>query len=167
MWNQFLIPTAEVPVTNLLSDEIIDGAELPIYYTAYTPCFRKEAGSAGRDTRGLVRQHQFNKVEMVKFVKPEDSYDELEKLTNDAEEVLKRLGIPYRVIILSTGDTGFSSSWRLTISKYGCQATADMLRSLHAQTLKISRQEEQISVSDVTQSQSRSSFTHSMVQALQ
>ncbi len=108
--DQFLIPTAEVPVTNLLSDEIIDGAELPIYYTAYTPCFRKEAGSAGRDTRGLVRQHQFNKVEMVKFVKPEDSYDELEKLTNDAEEVLQKLGIPYRVIILSTGDTGFSSA---------------------------------------------------------
>lgn len=108
--DQFLIPTAEVPVTNLLSDEILDGAQLPIYYTAYTPCFRKEAGSAGRDTRGLVRQHQFNKVEMVKFVKPEDSYDELEKLTNDAEEVLQRLGIPYRVIILSTGDTGFSSA---------------------------------------------------------
>ena len=108
--DQFLIPTAEVPVTNLLSDEIIDGAELPIYYTAYTPCFRKEAGSAGRDTRGLVRQHQFNKVEMVKFVKPEDSYDDLEKLTNDAEEVLQKLGIPYRVIILSTGDTGFSSA---------------------------------------------------------
>jgi seryl-tRNA synthetase len=108
--DQFLIPTAEVPVTNLLSEEILDGANLPIYYTAYTPCFRKEAGSAGRDTRGLVRQHQFNKVEMVKFVKPEDSYDELEKLTNDAEEVLQRLGIPYRVIILSTGDTGFSSA---------------------------------------------------------
>lgn len=108
--DQFLIPTAEVPVTNLLSDEIIDGAELPIYYTAYTPCFRKEAGSAGRDTRGLVRQHQFNKVEMVKFVKPEESYDELEKLTNDAEEVLQKLGIPYRVIVLSTGDTGFSSA---------------------------------------------------------
>lgn len=108
--DQFLIPTAEVPVTNLLSDEILDGAELPIYYTAYTPCFRKEAGSAGRDTRGLVRQHQFNKVEMVKFVKPEESYDELEKLTNDAEEVLQKLGIPYRVIILSTGDTGFSSA---------------------------------------------------------
>lgn len=108
--DQFLIPTAEVPVTNLLSDEIIDGAELPIYYTAYTPCFRKEAGSAGRDTRGLVRQHQFNKVEMVKFVKPEESYDELEKLTNEAEEVLQKLGIPYRVIVLSTGDTGFSSA---------------------------------------------------------
>lgn len=108
--DQFLIPTAEVPVTNLLSDEILNGDELPIYYTAYTPCFRKEAGSAGRDTRGLVRQHQFNKVEMVKFVKPEESYNELEKLTNDAEEVLQKLGIPYRVIILSTGDTGFSSA---------------------------------------------------------
>lgn len=108
--DEFLIPTAEVPVTNLRADEIIDFSELPIYYTAYTPCFRKEAGSAGRDTRGLVRQHQFNKVEMVKMVAPETSYDELEKLTNDAEAVLQALNIPYRVIILSTGDTGFSSA---------------------------------------------------------
>ena len=108
--DEFLIPTAEVPVTNLRADEIIDFAELPICYTAYTPCFRKEAGSAGRDTRGLVRQHQFNKVEMVKMVAPETSYDELEKLTNDAEAVLQALNIPYRVIILSTGDTGFSSA---------------------------------------------------------
>ncbi len=106
----FLIPTAEVPVTNLRSQEIIPGDELPIYYTAYTPCFRKEAGSAGRDTRGLIRQHQFNKVEMVKFAKPEDSYAELESLTNDAEEVLKRLGIPYRVVRLSSGDLGFSAA---------------------------------------------------------
>ncbi len=106
----FLIPTAEVPVTNLRAKEIIPGDELPIYYTAYTPCFRKEAGSAGRDTRGLIRQHQFNKVEMVKFTTPETSYEELEKLTNDAEEVLKRLGIPYRVVRLSTGDLGFSSA---------------------------------------------------------
>ena len=106
----FLIPTAEVPLTNLRAKEIIPGEELPIYYTAYTPCFRKEAGSAGRDTRGLIRQHQFNKVEMVKFVAPETSYDELETLTADAEEVLKRLGIPYRVVILSTGDLGFSSA---------------------------------------------------------
>ena len=106
----FLIPTAEVPVTNLRAKEIIPGEELPVYYTAYTPCFRKEAGSAGRDTRGLIRQHQFNKVEMVKFTTPETSYDELEKLTNDAEEVLKRLGIPYRVVRLSTGDLGFSSA---------------------------------------------------------
>ncbi len=106
----FLIPTAEVPVTNLLAKEIIPGDQLPIYYTAYTPCFRKEAGSAGRDTRGLIRQHQFNKVEMVKFTLPETSYEELEKLTNDAEEVLKRLGIPYRVVRLSTGDLGFSSA---------------------------------------------------------
>lgn len=106
----FLIPTAEVPVTNLRAQEIMDESELPVYYTAYTPCFRAEAGSAGRDTRGLIRQHQFNKVELVKFVKPEDSYKELESLTNDAEEVLKLLEIPYRVVRLSTGDLGFSSA---------------------------------------------------------
>ena len=106
----FLIPTAEVPVTNLRAQEIMSADELPVYYTAYTPCFRKEAGSAGRDTRGLIRQHQFNKVEMVKFVAPETSYDELEKLTLDAEEILKRLGIPYRVVRLSAGDLGFSAA---------------------------------------------------------
>jgi len=106
----FLIPTAEVPVTNLRANEIMDEAELPVYYTAYTPCFRVEAGSAGRDTRGLIRQHQFNKVELVKFVEPENSYDELEKLTADAEEVLKRLEIPYRVVRLSSGDLGFSAA---------------------------------------------------------
>ncbi|MBQ9707603.1 MAG: serine--tRNA ligase [Firmicutes bacterium] len=106
----FLIPTAEVPVTNLLAQEILPEADLPIHYTAYTPCFRAEAGSAGRDTRGLIRQHQFNKVELVKFCKPEDSWDELESLTADAEEVLKILGIPYRVVRLSTGDLGFSSA---------------------------------------------------------
>ncbi|MDD5823400.1 MAG: serine--tRNA ligase [Firmicutes bacterium] len=106
----FLIPTAEVPVTNLRANEIMPFDELPVYYTAYTPCFRKEAGSAGRDTRGLIRQHQFNKVEMVKFAKPEDSYAELETLTNDAEEILKKLNIPYRVVRLSAGDLGFSSA---------------------------------------------------------
>lgn len=106
----FLIPTAEVPVTNLRAQEIMPETELPVYYTAYTPCFRAEAGSAGRDTRGLIRQHQFNKVELVKFVKPEGSYDELESLTADAEEVLKRLEIPYRVVRLSSGDLGFSSA---------------------------------------------------------
>ena len=106
----FLIPTTEVPVTNLRGDEILKEEELPIYYTAYTPCFRAEAGSAGRDTRGLIRQHQFNKVELVKFVKPENSYDELEKLTADAEAVLKILGIPYRVVRLCSGDLGFSSA---------------------------------------------------------
>lgn len=106
----FLIPTAEVPVTNLRAQEIMDAAELPVYYTAYTPCFRAEAGSAGRDTRGLIRQHQFNKVELVKFVEPSTSYDELEKLTADAEEVLKILDIPYRVVRLSSGDLGFSSA---------------------------------------------------------
>ncbi|HZH93272.1 MAG TPA: serine--tRNA ligase, partial [Tissierellaceae bacterium] len=106
----FLVPTAEVPLTNLLRDEIITEDQLPIYYTAYTPCFRQEAGSAGRDTRGLIRNHQFDKVEMVKFSHPDKSYEELETLTNNAEEVLKRLGIPYRVVMLSTGDLGFSSA---------------------------------------------------------
>lgn len=106
----FLIPTAEVPVTNMHRDEILDGKKLPISYCAYSACFRAEAGSAGRDTRGLIRQHQFNKVELVKFVKPEESYAELEKLTNDAERVLQLLGLPYRVVALSTGDIGFSSA---------------------------------------------------------
>ena len=108
--DHFLIPTAEVPVTNLRAGEILDGAELPVYYTAYTPCFRKEAGSAGRDTRGLIRQHQFNKVEMVKFANPDNSYEELESLTHAAEEVLQILNIPYRVVKLSAGDLGFSSA---------------------------------------------------------
>jgi len=106
----FLIPTAEVPVTNIHQDEVIDEEALPLYYTAYTPCFRKEAGSYGKDTRGLIRQHQFNKVELVKFTKPENSYDELEKLLSNAEEVLKRLKLPYRVVNLCTGDLGFSAS---------------------------------------------------------
>lgn len=106
----FLIPTAEVPVTNLHRDEILDGASLPIKYCAYSACFRAEAGSAGRDTRGLIRQHQFNKVELVKFADPEKSYEELESLTNDAEKLLQGLNIPYRVVTLSTGDLGFSSA---------------------------------------------------------
>ena len=108
--DMFLAPTAEVPVTNLLSNEILEFEKVPTYYTAFTYCFRQEAGSAGRDTRGLIRNHQFDKVEMVKFVKPENSYDELEKLTNDAEEILKLLEIPYRVVCLCTGDIGFSSA---------------------------------------------------------
>lgn len=106
----FLIPTAEVPVTNLHRDEILDKKDLPIYYTAYTPCFRAEAGAAGRDNRGLIRNHQFDKVELVKFTDNETSYDELEKLTKDAEEVLRRLEIPYRVVRLCSGDLGFSSA---------------------------------------------------------
>lgn len=106
----FLIPTAEVPVTNIHQDEVLEEKVLPLYYTAYTPCFRKEAGSYGKDTRGLIRQHQFNKVELVKFAKPESSYDELEKLLSDAEEVLKRLKLPYRVVNLCAGDLGFSAS---------------------------------------------------------
>ena len=106
----FLIPTAEVPVTNMHRDEILDGSKLPLKYCAYSACFRAEAGSAGRDTRGLIRQHQFNKVELVKFADPATSYEELEKLTNDAERVLQLLGLPYRVVALSTGDLGFSSA---------------------------------------------------------
>jgi len=106
----YLIPTAEVPVTNIHRDEILSEEILPVLYTAYTPCFRREAGSYGKDTRGLIRQHQFNKVELVKFAEPEGSYDELEKLTGHAEEVLKRLGLPYRVISLCAGDLGFSAA---------------------------------------------------------
>lgn len=106
----YLIPTAEVPVTNMYREKIIDGAKLPLKYCAYSACFRAEAGSAGRDTRGLIRQHQFNKVELVKFVRPETSYDELEKLTADAEKILKKLEIPYHVVTLCAGDIGFSSA---------------------------------------------------------
>lgn len=108
----FLIPTAEVPVTNIHANEILKGEDLPIKYCAYTPCFRSEAGSAGRDTRGLVRQHQFNKVELVKFVKPEDSYKELELLVNDAEKMLQLLGLPYRVVKICTGDLGFTAAFK-------------------------------------------------------
>ena len=109
-WNYYLIPTAEVPITNLHRDEILDEEMLPIYYMAYTPCFRSEAGSYGKDTRGIVRQHQFNKVELVKFCQPEHSYAELESLLLDAEEVLQKLNLPYRTIELCTGDLGFSAS---------------------------------------------------------
>ncbi|SPE23341.1 serine--tRNA ligase [Latilactobacillus sakei] len=105
-----LIPTAEVPLTNFYRDEILDGAQLPIYFTALSPAFRSEAGSAGRDTRGLIRMHQFNKVEMVKFTKPEESFNELEKMTNDAENILKALNLPYHVITLATGDASFTSA---------------------------------------------------------
>ncbi|MGA6971776.1 MAG: serine--tRNA ligase, partial [Candidatus Binatus sp.] len=106
----WLIPTSEVPLTNLYRDEVLDGARLPISLTAYTACFRSEAGSYGKDVRGIIRQHQFQKVEMVKFTRPEDSYEQLEKLTHDAEEVLQKLGLHYRVVALSTGDISFSSA---------------------------------------------------------
>ncbi len=121
----YLIPTAEVPVTNIHREEILEGIEFPIKYTAYSACFRAEAGSAGRDTRGLIRQHQFNKVELVKFAHPDHSYEELESLTNDAERILQLLGLPYRVVCLSTGDLGFSSAktydlevWMPSYEKY-------------------------------------------------
>jgi seryl-tRNA synthetase len=109
-WDLFLIPTAEVPLTNLHRGEILDGRQLPLRYTAYTPCFRSEAGSYGADVRGLIRQHQFDKVELVKFTTPDQSYDELESLTANAEQVLKRLELPYRTVLLSTGDMGFASA---------------------------------------------------------
>ncbi len=109
-WDLYLIPTAEVPVTNIYREEVLNEEDLPIYHVAYTPCFRSEAGSHGKDTRGLTRQHQFNKVELVKFTLPEKSYDELEKLTGHAEEILRRLELPYRVISLCTGDLGFSAA---------------------------------------------------------
>jgi len=109
-WDYFLAPTAEVPVTNIHQGEILDADQLPIYYTAYTPCFRSEAGSYGKDTRGLIRQHQFNKVELVKFALPENSYAELESLLRDAETILQRLELPYRVVTLCTGDLGFSAA---------------------------------------------------------
>jgi seryl-tRNA synthetase len=109
-WDLYLVPTAEVPLTNLHRGEIVDGRELPIRYTAYTPCFRSEAGSYGQDVRGLIRQHQFDKVELVKLTLPEQSYEELERLTADAEEVLKRLELPYRTVLLCTGDMGFASA---------------------------------------------------------
>jgi seryl-tRNA synthetase len=109
-WDLYLVPTAEVPLTNLHRTEILDGRQLPLKYTAYTPCFRSEAGSYGQDVRGLIRQHQFDKVELVKITSPETSYDELESLTSNAEEVLKRLGLPYRTVALCTGDLGFASA---------------------------------------------------------
>ena len=109
-WDYFMVPTAEVPVTNIHKGEILDEDMLPILYTAYTPCFRSEAGSYGKDTRGLIRQHQFNKVELVKFTRPETSYDALETLLNNAEKILKDLGLPYQVINLCTGDLGFSAA---------------------------------------------------------
>jgi len=106
----FLIPTAEVPVTNIHRDEVLKEEDLPVYYTAYTACFRREAGSYGKDTRGLVRVHQFDKVELVKFVKPEDSYDELEKLVADAEAIFRLLELPYRVLVLASGDLSFAAA---------------------------------------------------------
>ncbi len=140
----FLIPTAEVPVTNLHREEILSEDKLPIHYCAYTACFRAEAGSAGRDTRGLIRQHQFNKVELVKFCTPESSYDELEKLTADAERILKLLELPYRVSLLCTGDIGFSSAmtydievWMPSYSKYVEISSCSNFESFQARRAQI------------------------------
>jgi len=140
----FLIPTAEVPVTNLHREEVLDKEQLPIKYVAYSGCFRAEAGSAGRDTRGLIRQHQFNKVELVKFTEPETSMDELEKLTHDAEEVLQLLGLPYRVVLLCTGDLGFSSAktydievWMPSYNRYVEISSCSNFKDYQARRAKI------------------------------
>lgn len=140
----FLIPTAEVPVTNLHRDEVLSKEDLPIYYVAYSGCFRAEAGSAGRDTRGLIRQHQFNKVELVKFTDETSSMEELEKLTADAEEVLQLLGLPYRVVVLSTGDLGFSSAktydievWTPSYNRYVEISSCSNFKDFQARRAKI------------------------------
>ena len=155
----FLIPTAEVPVTNLHRDEILSGDQLPIAYTAYSACFRSEAGSAGRDTRGLIRQHQFNKVELVRFVKPEDSYDELEKLTGHAEKVLQLLGLPYRVLSMCTADLGFTAA-KSMILKFGFQVMKLIVKFLLVQTLKASKLAVLIFASAVIQKQNQNMFIH-------
>ena len=140
----YLIPTAEVPVTNIHSDEILDEVDLPVYYTAFTPCFRSEAGSYGKDTRGLIRQHQFNKVELVKFTTPETSYQELESLLENAEMVLKRLELPYRTVLLCTGDMGFASAktydievWMPSQNRYREISSCSNFESFQARRAKI------------------------------
>ena len=142
--NLYLVPTAEVPVTNFHRNEILEGEKLPIKYCAYSACFRSEAGSAGRDTRGLIRQHQFNKVELVKFCKPEESYEELEKLTNDAEKLLQMLNLPYRVVALCTGDATFSSAktydievWMPSYNRYVETSSCSNFEDYQARRLQI------------------------------
>lgn len=130
----FLVPTAEVPVTNMHRDAILEGDQLPVKYIAYSACFRAEAGASGRDTRGLIRQHQFNNVEVVKFTRSENLHDELEKLVNDAEQVLQMLKLPYRVVLVCTGDLGFAAAKNMTW-RYGCSATTDMWKYPPAATL--------------------------------
>ena len=139
--------------------KLLNGADLPISYAAYSACFRSEAGSAGRDTRGLIRQHQFNKVELVKFVKPEDSYDELEKLTGDAERVLQLLELPYRVMSMCTGDLGFTAAKKYDIEVW-IPSYGTIVKFLLAVTLKHSKRDVQISVSVVSQMENRNMFIH-------
>ena len=155
-WDLYLIPTAEVPVTNLYRGEILDGKKLPLKYTAYTPCFRSEAGSYGTDTRGLIRQHQFDKVELVKFSAPETSYEELEGMTANAEKVLQLLGLPYRTVVLCTGDMGFSAA---TTLKCGCRARRCIERFRRARTAKRSRRAGRTSNSVLTAPARRSTCT--------
>ena len=154
----FLIPTAEVPLTNLHRDEMLERDALPIKYVAYTPCFRSEAGSYGKDVRGLIRQHQFNKVEMVKLTEPENSYDELEALVRNAEEVFKRLKLPYRVVELCTGDMGFGAAKTYDL-KSGCRGKTPIVRSALAPIAKISKRAARIFATARTRKANRSSST--------
>jgi seryl-tRNA synthetase len=154
-WDYFLIPTAEVPVTNIHQSEKIPEEKLPLYYTAFTPCFRSEAGSYGKDTRGLIRQHQFNKVELVKFTTPETSYDELEQLLANAETVLQRLELPYRVVTLCPAIWAFQQR-KPTISKFGCRPRAFTGRLAHAVILKIFKRAAPISASNAKASKAHS-----------
>ena len=161
----YMIPTAEVPLTNYYRGEIIDGSKLPIYLTAMTPCFRAEAGSAGRDTRGLIRQHQFHKVEMVKFSAPETSYEELDKMTNNAEDILKALGLPYHVVCLCTGDIGFSAAKTFDVEVW-FPAQANTAKSRRAPIRKISRLAAPTSASAARRRTNRNTFIPSTAPAL-
>lgn len=156
----YLVPTAEVPTTNYHRGEILDGDQLPEKYSAYTACFRAEAGSAGRDTRGLIRQHQFNKVELIKFVKPETSYDELEKLTNDAEHVLQILGLPYHVVLLCTGDMGFTAAKTYDIEVW--LPSADMYREISSCSNTESYQARRADIKFRRDAKSKPEFVHTL-----
>jgi seryl-tRNA synthetase len=159
-WDLYLIPTAEVPLTNLYRGEILDGRTLPLRYTAYTPCFRSEAGSYGADVRGLVRQHQFDKVELMAFTTPDRSYDELERLTGNAEKVLQLLELPYRTMLLCTGDMGFASAKTYDI-EVGCRARRRTARSRLAATRKPSRRAAPTSSSGPT-ARARPNIVHTL-----
>src|SRR6202047_3613457 len=156
----WLIPTAEVPVTNLYRDEVLDAARLPVSLTAYTPCFRSEAGSYGKDVRGIIRQHQFQKVELVKFTQPEDSYDQLEKLTHHAEEVLQKLGLHYRVVTLSTGDIGFSSAKTYDIEVW--LPGQNLFREISSCSNFESFQARRAALSDRPEGKNKTEFVHTL-----
>jgi seryl-tRNA synthetase len=156
----YLVPTAEVPTTNYHRDEILDGDTLPEKYTSYTACFRSEAGSAGRDTRGLIRQHQFNKVELIKFVKPEDSWNELETMTDDAEDVLRILGLPHHVVLLCTGDMGFTSAKTYDIEVW--LPSAGMYREISSCSNTLDYQARRANIKFRRDAKSKPEFVHTL-----